>query len=145
MALHFELLSKWNTHQTTKGGFTSSIEDRQLLLGFLLHAADISNVSKPINVRKWSDLVFQEFLSQGDKEKELGLPVSPYYDRNNTDQVKLSLNFIDFMVGPLFGSLSKTFTEFDSCNNCVKLSREYWAAFSKDEPQIPKPTEKVRN
>jgi hypothetical protein len=158
MAVHFELLSKWNTHLTTKGElfldpliltfsgtFTNSIEDRQLLLGFLVHSADISNVSKPINVRKWSDLVFTEFLNQGDKEKELGIPVSPFYDRNNTDQVRLSLNFIDFMVGPLFVSLAKTFNEFEFSSTCVKLAREYWAGFTKDEPVIPKPTEQVQD
>ncbi len=40
-------------------------EDRLMILSVLLHAADISNVSKPYNISKqWSDRVFEEFLNQ---------------------------------------------------------------------------------
>jgi hypothetical protein len=103
---------------------------------------DISNVAKPVNLRKWSDLVFEEFLTQGDKEKELGMAVSPYFDRTNTDQVRLSLNFIDFMVGPMFVAFANSFPSLQVCSDEVKRSREYWAKMAPEEPLLPKVSDK---
>jgi hypothetical protein len=64
MANHFEMLSKFNAHLTSKPFSREEPEDRQLLVDILLHSADISNQAKPVNVRKWSDLVLEEFLSK---------------------------------------------------------------------------------
>lgn len=65
MSLHFELLSKVNTRLSSGTPFSKEkIEDRKLVAALFLHTADISNPAKPANVRKWSDLVFEEFLQQ---------------------------------------------------------------------------------
>lgn len=65
MAVHFELVSKLSTHLTTKGPQTSEPDDRLLLMTYILHAADISNVCKPLEISKrWSNFVFEEFLNQ---------------------------------------------------------------------------------
>lgn len=66
-----------------------------LVVGFVIHCADISNVTKPYEIsKKWADLVFEEFLRQGDMERERDMPISPYMDRNNTDQIRMTINFI---------------------------------------------------
>ena len=41
------------------------------------------------------------FADQGDEEAALGLPVSPYMDRNNPQLAKLQESFINHLVGPL--------------------------------------------
>eukprot|EP01107_Rhizomastix_libera_P018616 TRINITY_DN982_c0_g1_i1.p1 TRINITY_DN982_c0_g1~~TRINITY_DN982_c0_g1_i1.p1 ORF type:complete len:695 (-),score=239.68 TRINITY_DN982_c0_g1_i1:155-2209(-) len=108
MSCHFELVSKFTTHIETTNFKIDDPKDRELICNILLHSADISNAAKkwPIS-KRWSDLVFDEFLVQGDQEKKLGIPVSPFMDRNNTDEAKLNTNFATFMVKPLFVALAK--------------------------------------
>lgn len=57
-------------------------DDRTFAMALLLHAADVSNPAKPLAVQeKWAHKVMQEFFQQGDRELELGLPISPGFDR----------------------------------------------------------------
>jgi cAMP-specific phosphodiesterase 4 len=50
--------------------------NRLTLLKSFLHAADISNPNRRWALsKKWSDLVLQEFLFQGDLEASAGLPI----------------------------------------------------------------------
>jgi len=73
------------------------------VLNLVLHSADISNPCKPFNTSKrWSNLILEEFFMQGDVEKQHKLPVSPNCDRATTEQSQLTLNFIDFIVAPVF-------------------------------------------
>lgn len=46
--------------------------------------------------------VMEEFFRQGDKEKELGLPVGGLHDRDTTNIPKSQMGFIDFIVLPLW-------------------------------------------
>eukprot|EP00493_Phyllostaurus_siculus_P003374 UN03389 len=46
-----------------------------------------------------------EFFKQGDKEKDLNLPVSPLCDRAKTDIDASEVGFIKFVVKPWFESL----------------------------------------
>jgi hypothetical protein len=73
----------------------------------LLHCADISNPYKPFQIcAKWADLVSQEFFSQGDKERELGIDISPMMDRNSSNLNNMQIGFIEFVVSPLISSES---------------------------------------
>lgn len=74
---------------------------------------------------------------EGDVEKARGIPVSPYMDRDDSDQVKLTLNFIDFIVLPLYKKLAKAFPQIDICVENIQKNRNYWAepkVYSKKEP-----------
>jgi len=49
----------------------------------MLHAADRSNASKPWHITQaWTYLEIQEWYAEGDREKELGIPVTPMCDRD---------------------------------------------------------------
>ncbi|CAE8613912.1 unnamed protein product [Polarella glacialis] len=57
-------------------------EVKKTLRNVFLHMCDISNPMKPFPVsQKWALLVLDEFGNQGDREKELGMPVGPLNDR----------------------------------------------------------------
>jgi len=56
---------------------------RSQLMQQILHCADLSNPSKPAHIYKeWVNRVMEEFFRQGDREKMLGVDVSPMCDRN---------------------------------------------------------------
>ncbi|CAG8433288.1 4169_t:CDS:2 [Diversispora eburnea] len=79
------------------------LEQRELLLKVLIHAADLSNTVRPWDTSKrWSDLIVEEFFNQGDLEKSNNLPVSPNMDREQSHQCQISLGFGDFVVKPYF-------------------------------------------
>lgn len=50
----------------------------------MVHCADLSGPTKPLPLyRRWCDRIMEEFFQQGDKEKEVGLDISPMCDRYN--------------------------------------------------------------
>lgn len=101
--------------------------DREVLIKTLLHCADISNPCKPWKTSKeWSDLVCTEFFAQGDREKAEGLPVSPNMDRETTKQAQLSLNFIDFIVAPLFIAVTNILPRMQVCVDLLDENRSKW-------------------
>lgn len=70
--------------------------ERLLLLRNLLHAADLSNPTRPQeHYVRWVDRIMSEFFLQGDTERELGLDVSPMCDRRTASvpkaQVRLQM------------------------------------------------------
>lgn len=65
-------------------------EDRLLVLQIAMKCADISNPCRPWNIsRLWSYRACEEFFRQGDKERELGLNVTPFCDRFNMSVAKV--------------------------------------------------------
>jgi hypothetical protein len=127
IAQHFSLLMKF------KGKFLTSrsdlaADDRIMALSFLLHAADISNPSKPWNLcRRWAGLVLKEFWIQGDQERVRGLEISYMMDRFTVNVAKSQVGFIDVIVKPIFFALREITQKFE--DSCVLLTanREKWA------------------
>jgi hypothetical protein len=89
---------------------------------------------KPWNLSKsWSMHVQEEFFQQGDKEKTIGLPVSMFMDRENYDQARMSLNFIDFIVEPLIAGLKQLLPQMDVPMNCLYYNRQQWSEIEEDK------------
>ena len=75
---------------------------QQEILNTLIHTADISNPTKPLKIyEKWVHLVRDEFWQQGDKEKEMSLPISFLCDRVTTKVPASQIGFMDGIVYPL--------------------------------------------
>ena len=134
MAYHFELVAKFTSRTKKPEPYSKDKkEDRQLLVNILLHSADLSNSVKPWKMaRYWSDLVQTEFLSQGDKEKELGLPISMYMDRENYNQAKMSLNFFNFIVEPLFASIKELLPKVEICLGNLFYNKKMWTMIEEE-------------
>ncbi|XP_060714621.1 dual specificity calcium/calmodulin-dependent 3',5'-cyclic nucleotide phosphodiesterase 1B-like isoform X2 [Tachysurus vachellii] len=81
--------------------------DKPKALSLILHAADISHPAKPWSLHsRWTPRLMEEFFTQGDKEAELGLSISPLCDRHNTPVSQSQIAFIEFIVEPTFSLIS---------------------------------------
>ena len=86
--------------------------DKQDYMNLIIHTADISNPTKVFDVYfKWAKLVVEEFYSQGDKEKTLGLKCS--CDRDKVTIYRNQIGFIDFIELPFFSLVVKAFPKLD--------------------------------
>ena len=107
-------------------------EDNQQYMNLLIHAADISNPTKPFNIYlKWAKLVVEEFCQQGDKEKALGLVCT--CDRK---KVKLNTNqigFIDYVVEDFVSSFVKIFPSLKFLHDNLVDNRAKFVNYKEDE------------
>merc|ERR1712187_875093 len=72
------------------------------LMNLLLHSADVSNPCKPWNItHEWAMCCLAEFFDQGDKEKEMGIPVQMLNDRTKVNKPFSQIGFVEFMIAPL--------------------------------------------
>ena len=88
MSKHMQLLADLKTMVESKKVTGNNIimlesyDDRIQVLQNMIHCADLSNPTKPLDIyMKWTDRIMEEFWRQGDKEHDLGLEVSPMCDR----------------------------------------------------------------
>lgn len=91
MSKHMGLLADLKTMVETKKVAGSGVllvdsyNERIQILQNLLHCADLSNPTKPLHLyKKWVEGIMEEFYQQGDKERDLGLDISPMCDRFNS-------------------------------------------------------------
>jgi cAMP-specific phosphodiesterase 4 len=86
----------------------SVFKNQQFLLECCLHSSDVSYGARPNFdvVHEWTYLLFQEFFTQGDIEKQMGLPVSMLCDRDTVNVAKSQPGFGNFVCIPLFKALS---------------------------------------
>lgn len=107
MANHASLLERMSTYVLFKDS-TTNTNDSKVLLQMILHAADISNASKPWPIYiKSTEKVLEEFFLQGDLEKVNCKDDKPTFDRDTTDMVQLQIGFIRHIVRPTVSSLMK--------------------------------------
>ena len=81
----------------------NSFSEQQEYLECLLHIADISHNAKSFEMTtKWVDLLTEEMLCQGDKEKERGMQISFLCDRTKVDVPKSQIWLINAFIIPSF-------------------------------------------
>jgi len=124
MANHFEFVNKFK-HVMVNGEWKET-KHKQLLLNIIIKLSDLSNVAKPWNLcKRWSESIANEFFEQADMEKNKGLPVQPFMDRNQTTQPKISSDFVDFVAGGMFQVFSD-FVQDDTLCKLVTENRGNW-------------------
>ncbi|XP_042903675.1 3',5'-cyclic-AMP phosphodiesterase 4C isoform X5 [Parasteatoda tepidariorum] len=109
MSKHMNLLADLKTMVETKKVSGSGMvlldnyTERIQVLQNMVHCADLSNPTKPLDVYKqWVDLIMEEFFQQGDKERSQGMDISPMCDRHTATIEKSQVGFIDYIVHPLW-------------------------------------------
>ncbi|XP_064389358.1 dual specificity calcium/calmodulin-dependent 3',5'-cyclic nucleotide phosphodiesterase 1B-like isoform X2 [Halichondria panicea] len=111
MSTHFDQLK--NTRVTLAAPNSGSQllgSDRSKTFSLILHLADISHPGKKwAEHLEWSDRLCQEFFCQGDRERSLGLPLSPLCDRDHTNLPDSQIGFIGYIVAPSFDVCAAVF------------------------------------
>jgi hypothetical protein len=102
--------------------------DKELILKCLVHACDIGNPSKSIDVTiEWTAFVMTEFFAQGDKEKQHGFPISMFMDRTTTNIATCQVGFIDALVLPFYKGLEMVFPQLHLAVANLESNRAFWA------------------
>jgi len=131
---HFDHVGQFRTRAAAGDGFETP-DGRQVLKNMIVKIADIGNAGRKFPVyMKWVDRVMEEFYQQGDREKEHGLPVSPFMDRTNPQLQQCQVGFIDYIVMPSYQAWVTAFPASETSNllqtNALD-NRKYWDTHSK--------------
>ncbi|RLN85670.1 hypothetical protein BBJ28_00018155 [Nothophytophthora sp. Chile5] len=139
MARHFEDVALFKTNILSAAMdddalLIKNVGDKKLLLKMILHTCDVSNPAKERELMlRWTDRVVEEFFVQGDMEKQLGLAVSPFMDRDTIVIKKMQVGFADFIVTPLFSVWAQILVNVNAVAYRSLLSnREFWASLPEE-------------
>ncbi|KAJ3108886.1 cAMP-specific 3',5'-cyclic phosphodiesterase 4C [Phlyctochytrium bullatum] len=133
LAQHFSLLTMFKKKVLTGDTFDplGTREDRTLLMQMLMKCSDVSNPTKAWpEYGEWIRRITEEWFAQGDREKALGLPISPFCNRDGTtatNPAPSQASFIDFIVSPLFDAFS-AWTDLGEIKHGLDANRAKWAA-----------------
>lgn len=153
MSHHFELVDKFServSHQkdtpfakNTKNDREAqkvTKEDRHLLMQAFTHMGDLCHCTRPWGVHKTLVASLEEeFFSQGDLEKQAGLPISPMMDRSKDSAATGQTFFLNKLVRPMLDpylaflgdDLKNTF------NVNLAANRDNWADLVKKHGKLP--------
>merc|ERR550537_1461585 len=121
------LTSRGDFLQPKDGDAVLNKDDRMLILNVALHTCDVSNPARGLKTYvSWAERVLTEFFNQGEKEKEFGLPVSNFMDRETTNIAKCQIGFINVLVHPLFVALLDFLPSMQPCIDNLMKNRMFW-------------------
>uniref|UniRef100_A0A4W5NVE7 Phosphodiesterase n=1 Tax=Hucho hucho TaxID=62062 RepID=A0A4W5NVE7_9TELE len=145
MSKHMNLLADLKTMVETKKVTSSGVllldnySDRIQVLQNMVHCADLSNPTKPLQLyRQWTDRIMEEFFTQGDRERERGMEISPMCDKHNASVEKTQVGFIDYIVHPLWETWADlVHPDAQDILDTLEDNREWYQSTI---PQSPSPT-----
>ncbi|PNW82682.1 hypothetical protein CHLRE_06g289400v5 [Chlamydomonas reinhardtii] len=101
--------------------------ERMLGLQVAMKAADLGHLGEELEVHKrWLAGLEEEFFNQGDREKELGIPISPLFDRAKQGVSKSQVGFYDFVALPLVHALTSAFPGSKPLMKCFARNYAHW-------------------
>ena len=118
----------------------NKFEIQQDYINFIVHSIDIGHAAKPFNLEmKWSDVVTQEFLNQGDKEKSMNLAISFLCDRKTSNLPNSQIGFITGIVLPTFQLAERLLPDIGSYLKLINNSKDEWEKLkAKEEKRLLK-------
>jgi hypothetical protein len=124
MAKHQQLLNDVQKKLVRKNDLNG---EKMMILASFLHLADLSNTLRPFHVcEEWGRRVNQEFFLQGDKERDLGLPVSPFCDRFSVNIAKSQEFFINLVMIPFIVPICREVEELKFLYGNARKNLENW-------------------
>ncbi|KAL3047241.1 hypothetical protein OYC64_021459 [Pagothenia borchgrevinki] len=145
MSKHMNLLADMKTMVETKKVTSLGVllldnySDRIQVLQNMVHCADLSNPTKPLEIyRQWTDRIMEEFFTQGDRERDKGMEISPMCDKHNASVEKTQVGFIDYVVHPLWETWADlVHPDAQDILDTLEDNREWYQSMI---PRSPSPT-----
>ena len=126
MSKHFPFMSELKA-LSAKEDFDPAEKHKVDMMKALVHGADVGNPTRPFDISKvWTLKILNEFFSQGDKEKSLGIEVSNLCDRKTTNVAGCQVGFIGFVVYPYFEALCSIFPGMKYTLDEMNTNKELW-------------------
>jgi hypothetical protein len=117
MSQHFVLLRELRDHNLKQEPFLKeNIEERTNLTRIMLHCADIgAQTQTQALALNWAERCLDEFASQGAKEEELKLELTPFMQGldDRLTRMQLQLDFVEGIVVPLWTALASSFPNLE--------------------------------
>ncbi|KAM6938658.1 3',5'-cyclic-AMP phosphodiesterase 4C-like isoform 1-T1 [Lycodopsis pacificus] len=145
MSKHMNFLADMKTMVETKKVTSLGVllldnySDRIQVLQNMVHCADLSNPTKPLELyRQWTDRIMEEFFTQGDRERDNGMEISPMCDKHNASVEKNQVGFIDYVVHPLWETWADlVHPDAQDILDTLEDNREWYQSMI---PRSPSPT-----
>jgi 3'5'-cyclic nucleotide phosphodiesterase len=137
MIKHFDVVQRFQNRAVNLDNIDfDKEEDRILVLVMAIKCGDIGHHAKDLDLHiKWSTLAAEELFKQGDQEREQGLNVSIYCDRDISNMVKTNIGIIKNICLPLY-EIWSYYLKSNEINECVivhaKENLAYWQSCCKD-------------
>ncbi|CAD7085831.1 unnamed protein product [Hermetia illucens] len=104
-------------------------DNTMLLMSLLITCCDLSDQIKPWPTTHYvAELVYEEFFTQGDLEKQMGLAPNEMMDRQKACIPELQIEFIATVVRPTFEILANLFPETQYFLEVIDNNRKNWEA-----------------
>lgn len=127
MACHFSKLNALKALVEERGQDITKWESSMPALEAIVHASDLSNVTKPAHLAlQWTDRVLTEFFAQGDQERKSGWEISPLCDRKSVSKPGSQVGFMNFIVNPMFMAVSMIIDASVPLHN-LQSNLSYWS------------------
>lgn len=102
MALHFTDIAQFKA-RINADDFDPTDADKLTCMSMSIHLSDLNPPNRKWQVSyKWSHMVYDEFFFQGDKERELKIPIGQLNDRYSVNMAKAQVGFMDFIIIPSY-------------------------------------------
>ena len=102
--------------------------EKEFAIGTLLHLADLSNpCRKQTLTEAWALKICEEFFLQGDKERELGIDISPLCDRTTLNIAKSQVGFISGVIYPYVSPICREIEGLGFLLQNLHTNQDYWA------------------
>mmetsp|Transcript_109893 Transcript_109893/g.211472 ORF Transcript_109893/g.211472 Transcript_109893/m.211472 type:complete len:414 (+) Transcript_109893:3-1244(+) len=109
---------------------------KTIIMNSLLHSADVSNPCRTWEVSKdWAMKVVEEFFNQGDKERNLGIPVQFLNDRYKLNKPNSQIGFIEFMIAPFIFAQIRLWPNLAEMGDQLVTNLSLWEAMWIEEVQ----------
>ena len=130
MSKHFASVGRFRSISRKPGIDFEKQEDKFFCLAFALKCADVAHSAKCLDIHvKWTKRVCEEFFKQGDLERNRGLEISMFCDRDTADVPKNQVTFLSVICKPMY----ETWTEYlksdeviVNCRTQLERNLEYW-------------------
>mmetsp|Transcript_72604 Transcript_72604/g.166517 ORF Transcript_72604/g.166517 Transcript_72604/m.166517 type:complete len:965 (+) Transcript_72604:536-3430(+) len=88
----------------------TQLEHRLMLLSATVRLAEVSWGCRPQpTFKRWANLMVEQLFMQGDLEKQIGVPVSPFCDREIVSKPRCQVSFLLVVVNPFVAAFCAQF------------------------------------